>query len=230
MKQNKKLMKKHIIYLLSATLLLASCGTLNQTGAVLTGASLGGNMGSAIGGLVGDSRHGWRGEYRGSAIGTIIGTLAGAAIGGAVSSARQQEHEAYPIERNESYQPVERNTVENDYSNIGDLRIHRIRFIDADKNHVISSEETCQVLFEIINEGEETAYNVVPIVTTDNKKLSVSQSVLIEQIAPHQGIKYTATIKAGKRLKQGETTIHLGIADRNGLEYDKQEFKLPVQR
>ena len=224
-------MKKQIAYLLTAGLLLSACGTTNQAGAIVTGASLGGNLGSTIGGLVGESRHGWRGEYRGSAIGTIVGTLAGAAIGNALSnSARQQDREAYSIDRQDTYQPDVQNIPAKDHSNIGNLRIRHIRFIDADRNHVISSGESSQVIFEIMNEGTETAYNVVPVVKSDNKKLSVSPSVLIEQIAPHNGIKYTAYIKAGKRLKEGETTIHLGLSNENGTEYDQQEFTLPLQR
>lgn len=34
--------------------------------------------------------------------------------------------------------------------------------IDDSRDHVINSGENSKVIFEIINEGEHTAYNVVP--------------------------------------------------------------------
>lgn len=224
-------MKRSIIYALAAVLLLSGCGTMNNAGAVFTGASIGGSMGSAIGGIAGESRHGWHGGYRGSAIGTIVGTLAGAAIGGAVSAQKHQERDTYPVERTEAYTT----STAQDYrqtssANIDKLRIRNIRFIDANRDHAISSEESSQVIFEVINEGNETAYSIVPVVSTDNKRLFVSPSVLIEQINPHGGIKYTAYIKAGKRLSNGRTAIRLAIADDMGQEYDCQEFTLPTRR
>ena len=50
-----------------------------------------------------------------------------------------------------------------------------------------------------MNEGEQTIYNVVPMVTetTGMKRIYISPPVMVEQIAPHNGVKYTATISAG---------------------------------
>lgn len=220
-------MKKYVIYTLAAGLLLSSCGTMNKSDAVFTGATIGGSLGSNIGGLVGGNRHGWRGEFRGSAIGSIIGTLAGAALGGAINSANK-ENKTYSAENEQSCGTAyERNTSS---LNLDGLRIHNIRFVDSDKDHEISSKENCQVIFEVMNEGSNTAYNVVPTVQTDNRKISVSPSVMIEQIAPGDGIKYTAYLKAGNKLKTGQVTIHLAIADDLGKEYATQEFTLPVKR
>ena len=67
-------------------------------------------------------------------------------------------------------------------------------------------------------------------VQTNNKRIYVSPSVMLEQIAPHEGIKYTAHIRGGKRLKDGEVIIHIAIADYEGREYDWQEFTLPTRR
>lgn len=223
-------MKKSIIYTLAAGLLLTSCGTTNNAGAIFTGASIGGSMGSAIGGLAGDSHRGWHGGYRGSAIGTIVGTLAGAAIGGAISSQKHQDRNEYQPEYAERYRSDVQDIRQSSSSNIDKLRIRNIRFIDANRDHAISSEESSQVIFEIMNEGNEPAYSVVPVVKTDNKKLFVSPSVLVEQIGPHNGIKYTAFIKAGKRLSDGSVNIYLTVADDNGREYDYQEFSLPTRR
>ena len=53
---------------------------------------------------------------------------------------------------------------------------------------------------------------------------------MIEQIAPHEGVKYTANISAGDRIKTGEVTIRIAVADGLGQDYDWQEFSLPTQR
>ena len=69
-----------------------------------------------------------------------------------------------------------------------------------------------------MNEGEQTIYNVVPMVTetTGMKRIYISPPVMVEQIAPHNGVKYTATISAGERIKTGNVTIRVAVADGNG--------------
>ena len=88
------------------------------------------------------------------------------------------------------------------------------------------------MIFEIINEGEHTAYNVVPVVaeTTGMKRIYISPSVMIEQIAPQDGVKYTANVSAGDKIKTGNVNIRIAVADEYGDEYDWQEFSLPTQR
>lgn len=193
-------MRKLIAVSAVSLLVLSGCGT-SQTaagdpGAIFAGAAIGGNVGGAIGGLIGDNNGGWRGGYRGSAIGTIIGTIAGAAIGNAVSAPKQEAY-SYRIERTEPYKPQhETYPAPSVFDN---LRIRNIRFIDDSRDHVISSGEKSKVIFEIMNEGEQTIYNVVPMVTetTGMKRIYISPPVMVEQIAPHNGVKYTATISAG---------------------------------
>lgn len=154
-------MKKVAILLLIVSLLSSGCGTTQpeRTGAIVGGAAIGNSVGGAIGGLVGDSRHGWRGSYRGSAIGSIVGTLAGAAIGGALTAPKSREEDR-------ANYPVEQVYAEPDYtqSALSSLYIRNIRFIDNDRDHVISSGESSKIIFEIMNEGNEIAYNVIPSV------------------------------------------------------------------
>lgn len=228
----KKRMTTSLIAMLASALLLSGCGTgrlaAGDPYATLTGASIGGNVGGAIGGLIGETSRGWRGSYRGSAIGTIVGTIAGAAIGNAVTAPKQTEEYSYRVERTQPYRPQS----EGRSSAMNNLKIRNIRFIDDDRDHVISSGENSRVVFEIINEGDRAAYNVVPVVTetTGMKRIYISPSVLIEQIESYDGVKYTANISAGSRIKTGEVIIRLAVADANGQEYDWQEFSLPTQR
>lgn len=227
-------MKKHFIGFLALAIVCSSCGTSQMAsgdpGATFAGAAIGGNIGGAIGGLIGDSNGGWRGGYRGSAIGTILGTVAGAAIGNALTTPKRPEEYSYQIERTQPY-PVQ-SEIGRAPTTIDYLKIRNIRFIDTNRDHIISSGEDSKVIFDIINESNQTVYNVVPVVseTTGMKRLYISPSVMIEQIDPHNGVKYTASMNAGDRIKGGEIIIRIAIADEYGQEYDWQEFQLQTQR
>lgn len=219
---------------LAIVLLCSGCYTSRTAsggdpGATLAGAAIGGNVGSLVGGLIGDSRHGWHGGYRGSAIGTIVGTIAGAAIGNAASRPRTDPEDAYVIERTAPVQTERRHRTANGMYN---LKIRNIRFIDDNRDHAISSGESSKVVFEIINEGNRPVFNVVPVVEelTGMKRIYISPSVMVESIAPHNGVKYTATVSAGKRIKTGEIVLRVAVADGMGEQYDGQEFSLPTLR
>lgn len=222
--------KKNLAMLSAAALLWSSCSTVQMgtadPDAVFVGAAIGGQVGNALGGAIGDSNHGWHGAYRGSAIGTIVGTLAGAAIGGAISSSRQREAQA-------AHTATPRSEVEHGWNAAIDaLRICRVRFIDDSRDHALSPEESSKVIFEIMNEDDHTARNVVPVVseTTGIKHVYISSSVMVEQIAPGEGVKYTATVSTSKRLKKGQLNLRIAIADEYGREYDWQEFTIDTKK
>ena len=71
--KKRKDMKKTFMMLITACLVVGSCGTYEGTGAY-TGAQFGHVLGSAVGGIAG----GWRGHEIGSLVGTIGGAVAGA--------------------------------------------------------------------------------------------------------------------------------------------------------
>lgn len=76
---------KHIIIALTATMLLASCGTYTGQGA-FTGAQFGSILGSAIGGISNGPR--------GSDIGTIVGMAGGAIVGGVIGQQADQQRQS----------------------------------------------------------------------------------------------------------------------------------------
>ena len=226
-------MKKIVILLLAVSLLSSGCGTTQpqRTGAIMGGATIGNSVGGAIGGLIGDSRHGWRGSYRGSAIGSIVGTLAGAAIGGALTTPRTRENNN--PQREPQNQPVEQVASSYDFqSSLSSLQIHNLRFIDENRNHILNAGENSKIIFEIMNEGSEIAYNVIPSVTeiSGAKQIHISPSILVEQILPGNGVKYTATVSVGKRVKNGRATFRVAVTDTRGQIYDRQEFTLNTSR
>lgn len=227
-------MKKQLIVFLLSVLLLSGCasGRMGNPGAIVAGASIGGSLGGSIGGLIGDNNRGWRGGYRGSAIGNIVGTIAGAAIGSALTAPRQEpiEDDAYvPEVREVRVQKYKKQLVQQPVSQ---LKLRRIRFIDDNRSHVIDAGENSKIIFEIMNEGRKPVYNVVPVVETVGKvkHIGISPSVMVEEILPGEGIRYTASIHAGDRLKDGEVTFRVAVADENGVICDSQEFTLPTQR
>lgn len=221
-------MKRFTVGVLTLALLTASCGTSKMTGqqadGIMTGATIGGTLGNAIGGLLGDGYGGWDGGYRGSAIGTILGTVAGAAIGHAATTPKNKP--------SEKIIPAEATPLDYYSTAIDQLRIQNVRYQDDNDDKVIQSYESCKITFEIMNTGEETAYRIIPILTETSgmKRLSISPSILVEQIAPHQGIKYTATVRVGKKLREGEAVFRVSVADEYGQEYDWQEFAIPTKR
>ena len=227
-------MKKQLTVFLLSVLLLSGCasGRMGNPGAIVAGASIGGSLGGSIGGLIGDNNRGWRGGYRGSAIGNIVGTIAGAAIGSALTAPRQEpiEDDAYvPEVREVRVQKYKKQPVQQPVSQ---LKLRRIRFIDDNRSHVIDAGENSKIIFEIMNEDRKPVYNVVPVVETVGKvkHIGISPSVMVEEILPGEGIRYTASIHAGNRLKDGEVTFRVAVADENGGICDSQEFTLPSQR
>ena len=78
------------------------------------------------------------------------------------------------------------------------LEIVNARFVDANEDNSLNRNETCKLIFEIMNRGQYAVYDVVPAVIemTGNKHIFISPSFHIEKIAPGSGVRYTAMVKA----------------------------------
>ncbi len=230
-------MKRQATVILLAALLLSGCATgrMGDPSAIAAGASIGGSLGNAVGGLIGENNRGWRGGYRGSAIGTIVGTIAGAAIGNAITAPKEEKREDIYIPPAEEEVYVETRRV---YKRpqvqrpMAQLKLHKIRFIDDDRNQIINAGENSKIIFEVMNEGSKVVRNVVPVVEQVGKMkhIHISPSVMVEEILPGEGIRYTASVYAGERLKNGEVTFRVAVSDEYGNICDSQEFTLPTQR
>ena len=208
---------KKIVLLLVVVLTMSSCYTTSMQGspaAVSAGASIGGVLGS----IVGDRAGGWQG----SQFGALVGTVAGAAIGNAVTTPRQERvEESYP----------ERIPSESYYAPSG-LRITNIRFIDDNRNHIIDAEENCKLVFDIVNAGDVSAYNITPVIEemTGMKYLGISPSAQISYLPQGDRVRYTATIVGGKRLKAGEAVFRVYTTESNGAVSEAHEFTLPTAK
>ena len=212
-------MMKKLLLLLMVAVLMSSCYTTSMKGspaAVAAGSSIGGVLGS----IVGDRAGGWRG----SQFGALVGTVAGAAIGNAVTTPRQEKvvvEERYP--ENAPTEPY--------YAPSG-LRVTNIRFIDDNRNHTIDAGENCKLVFDIVNEGDVSAYNITPIVeeVSGMKHIGISPSAQISYLPQGDKVRYTATIAGGKRLKSGEAVFRVYTTESNGAVSVTQEFSLPTAK
>ena len=113
------------------------------------------------------------------------------------------------------------------------IEIRNARVIDADRNGVLRAGEECKVTFEIMNNSSKTLYDVQPTVfdVTGNKHIHISPNLHVESIAPNSGIRYTASILADKKLKDGAIVIRVAVAQGNHeITSQVQEFTVRTQR
>lgn len=113
------------------------------------------------------------------------------------------------------------------------IELRKPLFSDADRDGIIRAGEECKLSFEIMNNSDETLYNVFPTVieVTGNKHIHISPSLRIESIAPHSGVRYTATVYGDSRLKEGEAIINVSVTQGNRqLTTDIKEFKVRTMR
>ncbi len=113
------------------------------------------------------------------------------------------------------------------------IEIRNARVIDADRDGIIRRGEECKITFEIMNRSSQTIYDVQPTVfdTTGNKHIHISPNLHIESIAPNSGVRYTATILADSRLKDGEAVIRVAVAQGNReITSQVKEFKLQTRK
>lgn len=117
-----------------------------------------------------------------------------------------------PMSNAPSSQSVDASRVEQIYGNAksdGKLTIRNVRFADSNGDGMLSGDETGRVSFEIYNETDVPIYNFDPSVVEAeaNKRIYISPSVRVENIMPGQGLRYTATVKADRRIKDGEIRL-----------------------
>ena len=117
-----------------------------------------------------------------------------------------------PMPNAPSSQSVDASRVEQIYGNAksdGKLTIRNVRFADSNGDGMLSGDEIGRVSFEIYNETDAPIYNFDPSVVEAeaNKRIYISPSVRVENIMPGQGLRYTATVKADRRIKDGEIRL-----------------------
>lgn len=97
------------------------------------------------------------------------------------------------------------------------IEIRNVSFADSDNDGALSGDETGKIMFEVYNRGDMAIRNIEPTVTTDADKrdIYISPSIMVESIAPGHGIRYTAAVKAPRKIKDGNIKL-LVSASRQG--------------
>ena len=112
------------------------------------------------------------------------------------------------------------------------LEIVNARFVDDNEDNCLNRNETCKVIFEIVNRGHEPVYDVVPTVveTTGNKHIFISPSIHVEKIFPGSGVRYTAMVKADRKLKDGMARFCVSVIHEGKSISKVNEFNIPTKR
>ena len=225
-------MKKTFLWLISGALLVSAC-TSNAASGAYVGGEFGHVIGSAIGGIAG----GWRGQHTGSLIGTVGGAVAGAVIGSAIDKSQERRMAPYGDRRQHDDSGFDPQGRGDDRIMIAPaeapLVVRHAVITETQNDGVLVRGEECTAVFEIMNTSDNAVFDVQPFVedATGNKHIKISDNLRIENIGPRQGVRYTATILADKRLKDGEIIVRLGVAQ-GGREITSQtrEFRVPTAK
>lgn len=113
------------------------------------------------------------------------------------------------------------------------IEVRNARFVDDNEDHKLNAGELSKVIFEVYNTSSETLYDVQPMVveTTGNKRIRISGTVHVERILPGKGIRYTAVVKADKKLKDGNLTFRVYAMQGNGTVVSNvNEFNIRASR
>ena len=180
-----------------------------------------------LGAIVGDRA----GGYNGSQFGALLGTVTGAAVGNAITTPREETYqvEEYYVKTYPSSSQYEHTSS---YEPSSGLRIINLRFIDDNRNHVIDAEEDSKLVFDVVNDGDVPAYNVTPVIEemSGMKHILISPSAQIAYMPVGNQIRYTATIRGGRKLKTGQAQFRVFATESNGAVTEAHEFTLPTQK
>lgn len=118
------------------------------------------------------------------------------------------------------------------YTFTPNIEIRNARFVDDNKDGVLSRGETGKVIFEVMNRGEGTLYDVVPsvVLAERNRHIAISPSIHVESIAPGHGIRYTAMVKADRRLCDGRARFALTVLQGNKSIGKVTEFDIMTKK
>ncbi len=205
-------MRKVFIYS-ACIFLFTGCGTMDQATKSIFSTQAGAAIGNIAGSIIGENI----GGYRGSFFGSIIGTGAGAVIGAGVAARTSPDTEQY----------APSTPFPSPY-----LVIRDIRLLDENRNKLVDADENCQLVFEIFNDGEETALDVKPVLKglKGTKQLIYSSPLVIDQIKPKEAVQYTVNLSASSKVRTGDANFEIYLDERNGFGTSKEEFTIRTQK
>ena len=230
-------MRKNFVLFLALLLSLGSCTTDREWSRGVTGAYVGSMFGSIIGDIIGG--------YHGSNVGALVGGVAGAATGVASAKVQQERKGNSRLDRygddgyghgngfagggydnsigygsgsDYDYTPP---TNPSDY-----LEVSHIVFTDDNGNRCLEPDETAYISLDIYNRSGRSIYNVAPVVTCDNERISISPTATVSCIRSGQGVRYRCVVRAKKRLRDGVTTFYVGFGQQGYTTDPSRNFRI----
>ena len=113
------------------------------------------------------------------------------------------------------------------------IELLNVRIVENSQPGTLRAGEQCKVVFEIMNRSDHTITDIQPMVNeiTGNKHVHISPNLHIESIARGTGVRYTATVQADKRLKEGQAVLRIAVAHhQEELTALTQQFTLQTLR
>ena len=113
------------------------------------------------------------------------------------------------------------------------LEVRNARFVDDNQDRRLNGGELCKVIFEVYNMSSEPVYDVQPMVveTSGSKHVTISNTIHVERILPGKGVRYTAMVKAGKRLKDCRLTFRVyAVKGNHDVVSNVSEFDIEASR
>ena len=150
--------------------------------------------------------------------------------------ATARQHAPYSLAQPKAVAPTAANIATMDALTSTDtplLEIRHARVSDANHDMMLTQNEECKVSFEIHNTSGHDVFNVQPMVVelTGNKHVHISTNLNVEGIPAGGGVRYTATILADGKLKDGEVRIRIGVMLGNrAMASQIQEFVIPTKK
>lgn len=140
----------------------------------------------------------------------------------------------YSAAQPETVMPLESSVVSDvsAYTFTPNIEIRNARFVDDNEDGVLSRGETGKIIFEVMNRGEGTLYDVVPsvVLAERNRHIAISPSIHVESIAPGYGVRYTAMVKADRRLRDGCARFALTVLQGNKSIGKVTEFDIMTKK
>ena len=115
----------------------------------------------------------------------------------------------------------------------GTLEVRNVRFLDDNRNQVLEGGEVSKIVFEVVNRTGRYLNDIRPSVAevSGMRQVFISPDARVEQLRPNQGIRYTAMVKAGTRIRNGEACFKVAAVQGNtGLSSNVETLVIPTRR
>lgn len=213
---------KKIVYPILLATILVACSSTNasQVMATMSGLQAGATLGGAIGGMTSRSH---RGYFRGTTIGAISGAAI-AAISTAPRKPRAERDDNYS-QYNDSPRRSKKKPATKYPSALSglrsDVRVTNVVFRDASGDAVLQPGESATLSYDVIN----VTPNVIPLLLPrmelerNASHIHISPMQGITHLQPGEGVRYSVTLTADRKVKGGDTQVLFYLSSDNGATY-----------